>query len=152
MSSYNELKTRIKRGWPFSFHHNTTTKGQFWLQMISTFCARGLGRVARQTPFMPRSVINTAIKSICWCRLEVCVREIDTWMLLNKLKLIKTKLNVLWNHLYTVLDLLCHIFMFVMRERCLHQKWVTLEFFSTNLWVWFLRCDSNEQIGILSSP
>ena len=27
--------------------------------------------------------------------------------------------------------------MFVMRECCLHQKWVTLEFSSTNLWVWF---------------
>ena len=60
----------------------------------STFCVRGLGWVARQTPFMPRSVINTAIKSICKCRLEACVREIDTWMLLNKLKLNKDKTDL----------------------------------------------------------
>ena len=29
------------------------------------------------------------------CRLEVCVREIDTWMLLNKLKLSKDKTELL---------------------------------------------------------
>ena len=34
-------------------------------------------------------------------RLEACVREIDTWMLLNKLKLNKVKLNFLRCHLYT---------------------------------------------------
>ena len=65
--------------------------GSKWL----TFCARKLGRVARQTPFMPRSVINTAIKSIWRCRLEACVREIDTWILLNKLKLNKDKTELL---------------------------------------------------------
>ena len=68
---------------------------------------------------MPRGVINTAIKSICKCRLEACVREIDTWMLLNKLKLKKTKLNFLWNHLYTVLDPLCHMHIHVCDERVL---------------------------------
>ena len=73
------------------------------------------------------------------CRLEACVREIDTWMLLNKLKLNKAKLNFLRCNLYTVLDLLFHIFMFVMRECWLHQKRVTLEISSTNLSVYFLR-------------
>ena len=32
---------------------------------------------------------------LCKCRLEACVREIDSWMLLNKLKLNKNKLNFL---------------------------------------------------------
>ena len=44
----------------------------------------------------------------------------------------KTKLNFLWYHLYTVLHLLCHIFMFVMREHRLHQEWVTLEFYGSS--------------------
>ena len=45
----------------------------------------------------------------------------------------KAKLNFLSYHLYVVLHLLCHIFMFVMREHWLHQELVTLEFSSTNL-------------------
>ena len=65
-------------------------------------------------------------------RLEACVREIDTWMFLNKLKLNKDKTELL------VISS-CHIFMFVMRECWLHQERETLEFSSTNLWVWFLR-------------
>ena len=65
-------------------------------------------------------------------RLEACVREIDTWMFLNKLKLNKDKTELL------VISS-CHIFMFVMRECWLHRERETLEFSSTNLWVWFLR-------------
>ena len=59
-------------------------------------------------------------------RLEACVREIDIWMFLNKLKLNKDKTELL------VISS-CHIFMFVMRECWLHQERETLEFSSTNL-------------------
>ena len=38
-----------------------------------------------------------------------------------------------------MLDLLCHIFMFVMRVSWFHQEQLTLDFSSTNLWVCFLR-------------
>ena len=46
-------------------------------------------------------------------RLEACVREIDTWVLLNKLKLNKDKTELLVISSLHLLDLLCHIFMFV---------------------------------------
>ena len=64
--------------------------------------------------------------------MEACVREIVTWMFLNKVKLNKDKTELL------VISS-CHIFMFVMRECWLHRERETLEFSSTNLWVWFLR-------------
>ena len=49
------------------------------------------------------------------CRLEGCVLEIYTWTLLNKLKLNKDKTELLViSSLHR--DLLCQIFMFVMRE------------------------------------
>ena len=64
--------------------------------------------------------------------LEACVREIDIWMLLNRLKLSKDKTELLAISSVHVLHLPCHIFMSVMRERWLRQKQVTLEFFLTN--------------------
>ena len=50
-------------------------------------------------------------------KLEACVQEIDTWMLLNKLKLNREKTELLFDIIFiTVLDLLCYILMSVMRE------------------------------------
>ena len=69
--------------------------------------------------------------------LEACVPEIDTWMLLNRLKLSKDKTELFFISVH-VLHLPCHIFMTVMRECWLRRKQVTLEFFLTNPWVLFL--------------
>ena len=67
------------------------------------------------------------------CKLEVCVREIDTWMLLNRLKLNKDKTELLViSSVHRARPPLSHIHVCDERECWLRQKQVTLEFFLTN--------------------
>ena len=83
-------------------------------------------------------------------RLEACVREIDTWMLLNTLKLNKDKTKLL---MISSLHPPCSTSFvtyscLLIRELWLHQERETLEFSSTNLCVWLLRCSPLSIISV----
>ena len=66
------------------------------------------------------------------CRLEACVREIDTWMLLNRLKLNKDKTELLViSSLHLARPTLSHIHVY--DERVLASLRATLEYFLMNL-------------------
>ena len=86
------------------------------------------------------------------CKLEACVQEIDTWMLLNKLKLNREKTELLLiSSLHRARPPLLHLD--VCDERVLTSpKAGNIGVFFRRIFEYGSSGDSNVQISILSSP